>query len=97
MDLYELKRISALDLTKPVNVKADITAVWDSKTYDLSQGVQVKYGVVVAWESIYKGVEFYVTDIGEEEIQSREIKNPLEENDRGSAFASLTSRGRKKQ
>lgn len=97
MDLYEMKSIDKLDLNKLVNVKADITAMWDGKEYDLSNGVQVKNGVLVAWKTLHKGVDFYTSDIEQGETPSREVKNPLEENDRGSAFSSLTTRGRNKK
>lgn len=96
MDIYEIKSYTQEELGKIVHVKAFVTAMWDGKEYDLSEGMDVKYGMVVTWSKIYKNVEFDVSEVSETPIDKREIKNPLEENDRGESFSGLR-RGRQRQ
>lgn len=92
MDIYEIKNLTREQLSRNVRVTADITARWDGKEYDLRNGVVVKYGVFASWRESHKGVEFTVSEVEDPTIDSREIKNPLEENDRGESFAGLKGR-----
>ncbi|MCI3922434.1 hypothetical protein MO973_19565 [Paenibacillus sp. TRM 82003] len=71
-----------------------LTARWDGKDYTLcSDPVRVLYGVVEHWRKAHK-VELRAETIPADEIAVKPIVNPLEENDRGEAFATI-KRGRK--
>jgi len=77
------------ELSHEVYVTAPITAQWDGKEYDLSKPVKLIYGIVYHWQQSYPDVEFSVSDVPKSEIAARQVMNPLEDNDRGEAFASL--------
>lgn len=94
MNIHEIKQYSRDELAIPVHVRADITAKWDGKQYDLREGVIVKYGTVVSWQHAYPKVQFEVSDVTAEQKAAKEIVNPLESNDRGTAFEGLGRRKR---
>lgn len=73
-----------------VTSQEPFTAHWDGKEYNLSpdKDTRLKRGIVYHWQEVH-GVEFTMKDIPKSELFSKEIINPLEENDRGEAFASL--------
>lgn len=78
------------DLAKHVHVYSDnpIIARWDGKEYRLgSEPVEVPLGVAIHWQGVHKGIRY--EDIPPEVIEQRIPENPLEENDRGEAFAEL--------
>lgn len=85
---------TAAELSHEVYVTAPITARWGGVDYDLTTPKKLTYGVVHHWEQTIPDVEFKISAVPAAEIASRDIVNPLEDNDRGEAFAGL-KRGRK--
>lgn len=78
------------DLAKHVYVYSDnpVTARWDGKEYFLgSEPVEVPKGVAIHWKERIKWIRY--EEIPPEVIEQRIPENPLEENDRGEAFAEL--------
>lgn len=84
------------EMAKPVHVTAQLTAKWDGKEYDLRKGANVATGTVEHWQSVFPTVKFNIEEIPQTPIVAREIENPLEEHNRGTAFAGL-KKGRKPQ
>lgn len=84
--------LSAEELSRPVNVTAQLTATWDGSEHDLSKGVNVAYGVAHHWAKQFPDVTFNVKDIKQPTRAEKEVINPLEANDRGEAFAGLKRR-----
>lgn len=80
------------ELARTVNVAANVTAMFGGKEYDLSKGVNVPYGMVYHWENSHKDVIFTYEDVKDTPLPPRDRENPLEENDRGEAFAGLKRR-----
>lgn len=85
------------ELARIVHVTADKTIRWDGKDIDLSKGQQLPYGIVLHYETLDPETKFTVVEVTPKEIPNREIVNPLEEMDRGEAFAGLKKRGRPAQ
>lgn len=85
------------ELARIVHVTAEFTAKWDGKDFDMSKGITVPYGVVLHYQILHPDIEFMTTEVTPKETPVREIVNPLEENDRGEAFAGLKKRGTKKE
>lgn len=85
------------ELARIVHVTADKTIRWDGKDIDLSTGRELPYGVLLHYQGTDPDITFTVKEVTPSEIAAREIVNPLEENDRGEAFAGLKKRGRPAQ
>lgn len=75
------------ELEVQVIAKADFTGHWDGKELDFSKGITVQRGIVHHYEK--QGIQFELSDVPKQERDARAIVNPLEENDRGEAFAGL--------
>lgn len=85
------------ELSKIVYVSSQepVTAMWDGKEYHLSKDpVQLPYGIVHHWKSIY---DLDIKDVPPEDIERRQIVNPLEIENQGEAFAAVKRRGRPKE
>jgi hypothetical protein len=83
------KRLS--ELVK-VSAKKEVYPVWDSVEYDLSgkNTVQVKRGVAEVWKESYPdaGISYEKVETKQSRA-SRTPQDPLEDNNRGTAFADL--------
>lgn len=82
------------ELAKKFHVTAQLTAKWDGIEYDLSKGVNIEYGVIDHWQSMYPNVQFDTSEIAETPISSREIANPFGDQGHQEAFAGLKKRGK---
>ena len=73
-----------------------ITAMWDGKEYELGkEPVEVRRGIAEHWIGVY-GEQLRIEDIPAEVIEQRKPVNPLEENNRGQAFAGLKKEKQRK-
>lgn len=76
-----------------VTAAEPLTARWDGVDYELGkEPVEVEYGILEHWKNSYKEIEFTVKELTPEQIESRQPVNPLEANDRGTAFSQLKRR-----
>lgn len=87
-----MERPTREELAKPVHVTANVTALWDGTSYELTKGQTVLNGMVYHWKQAHPDVEFIVGEVKEKTKSAKEIINPLEENDRGESFAGLKRR-----
>jgi len=89
-----------MDLAKMIylyNDSAPITAKWDGKEYELtSNPVEVQLGIAEHWVKRFPNAQLRIEDVPTEVIEKRKPVNPLESNDRGTAFAELKRPGRRK-
>lgn len=77
-------------MDKHVHVYSDNPALarWDGKEYRLgSEPVEVKRGIAEHWKGVHKGI--HIKELPAEVIEQRVPENPLEQNNRGTAFAEL--------
>lgn len=75
-----------------VSAKKDVYPVWDSTEYDLSgkNTVQVKRGVAEVWKESYPDAGITYEKVESKQSRtSRTPQDPLEDNNRGTAFADL--------
>lgn len=82
-------KFNSKGLEREVHVTAPIVGRWDGKDVDLTEGLTIKVGLLQHFQNVHKGIEFQVEDVKPSVRDSKEIVNPLEENDRGEAFAAL--------
>lgn len=72
-----------------INDGEPITALWDGKEYELGkEPVEVRRGVAEHWISVH-GEQLRIEELPAEIIEQRKPSNPLEDNNRGQAFAGL--------
>jgi hypothetical protein len=79
-----------MNLDKNVLVFSDdpCTAIWNSKEYELgTEPVEVKRGIAEHWLGLHPDIR--IEEISAEVIEQRTPVNPLEQNNRGAAFADL--------
>lgn len=79
-----------MSLDKNVHVYRDdgiVLVMWDGKEYELSkEPVEVKRGVAEHWQGLH---DIRIEEVPEGVIEQRTPVNPLEQNNRGKAFARL--------
>lgn len=84
------------DLAKVVYLYNDsepFSAKWDGKEYTLSKDpTEIQLGVAQHWQNRFKGAALRIEEIPTAEIERRRPTNPLEDNDRGEAFAGVRKR-----
>lgn len=96
-DERELKRKQEFDEERlrelvKVSSKKDIYPMWDGSEYDLSgkNTVQINRGVAEVWKESYPDAGITIEKVeAKQSRSSRTPQDPLEENNRGSAFADL--------
>lgn len=82
------------DLAKEIYLfnddKHPFEARWDGQDYRIEkQPIVVKLGVALHWQGTRKDSNLRIEEVPAEEIAKRIPANPLEENNRGEAFAGL--------
>lgn len=85
------------ELSRIVKVTADLTATWNGVEYDLSKPTELQYGIVHHWKNVYPEVTFSIEAVTPTIKPDQPIVNPLEEADRGEAFAGLRKRKPKEE
>lgn len=77
--------------------KEPFEARWDGVDYKISkEPLEIQRGVAEHWQNVHKDASLRVEDVPQEVIDKRKPVNPLEDNDRGKAFAELKRPGRRK-
>lgn len=72
------------------------TGRWDGVDYTIErEPLEIARGVAEHWQRAHKDAQLRIEDVPEEVIEKRAVKNPLEDNDRGTAFAGLKRPGRR--
>lgn len=72
------------------DAKQPFEARWDGVDYTIDkEPLEITRGVAEHWMNVHKDAQLRIEDVPAEVIEKRRPANPLEENDRGQAFAEL--------
>lgn len=89
-----------MSLDKNIHLYNDgepLTAMWDGKEYELGkEPLEVRRGIAEHWIGVH-GEQLRIEELPAEVIEQRTPANPLEDNNRGAAFADLKPKGKGKQ
>lgn len=79
------------------DAKEPFTGRWDGVDYTIDkEPLEIHKGIAKHWQEVHRDAQLRIEDIPQEEIEKRKPVNPLEDNDRGTAFSALKRPGRKK-
>lgn len=77
--------------------KTPFEARWDGKDYVIDkEPIEIEQGIAEHWSNLYPAANLRIEEVPQEVIEKRQPLNPLEDNNRGEAFAALKKPQRRK-